>query len=42
MLHLFSFIVIIIFIMYNTRQLTLNIVEVGRGNWKAFCTFHMT
>jgi len=37
-LHLFSFIVIIIIIMYNTGQLTLNFVGVGRGNWKAFCT----
>ena len=42
MLHLFSFIVITIIIMYNTGQLTLKFVELGRCNWKAFCTFHMT
>jgi len=32
---MFSFIIII---MYNTGQLTVHFLEVGRGNWKAFCT----
>ena len=37
-IFMFSFIVNIIIIMYNTGQLTLNFMEVGRGDWEAFCT----